>query len=223
MLRLVYLAFVAWASLFVAVLNDEASEAVPATTTTAESPWTGNPLIIGDLSADSHYSEETVPQVPALPTGLTYDPISTTSTLPIVETTTTVPLRQWEGAIHEEYGPGTGCTRDEASIVARAMWDVGASDASVEWMLYVISRESLCDPSAHNGDRSTGDDSYGLCQQNNLSGWFKEGSLLGDYDRFSFATDFTLNAESCAVMWAECGKGPWTRGDYGCSTPAELR
>lgn len=223
MLRLVYLAFASWASLFVAVLNEEAREAAPTTTTTTESPWAGDPLIVGSLSADNHSSEEAIPQVPALPDGVTYAPVTTSPTLPPVQTTTTVPPREWEGDIHEEYGDGTGCTQEEANIVARAMWDVGASDSSVEWMLYVISRESTCDSSVHNGDRSTGDDSYGLCQQNNLSGWFDEGSLLENYDRFAFASDFDLNAEACAVMWAECGKGPWTRGDYGCSTPKELR
>lgn len=202
MLRLVYLAFASWASLFVAVLNEEAREATPTITTVIEAPSTTVEIVRQEVTS-------------------TTIPATTSTTIP--PTTTTVPLPQWEGDIHEEYGDGTGCTREEANIVARAMWDVGASDSSVEWMLYVISRESTCDSSVHNGDRSTGDDSFGLCQQNNLSGWFDEGALLENYDRFAFASDFALNAESCAVMWAECGKGPWTRGDYGCSTPRELR
>lgn len=202
MLRLVYLAFASWASLFVAVLSEEAREATSTITTVIEAPSTTVEVV---------RQEVTPTTIPA-----------TTSTA-IPTTTITVPLPRWEGDIHEEYGDGTGCTQEEANIVARAMWDVGASDSSVEWMLYVISRESTCDSSVHNGDRSTGDDSFGLCQQNNLSGWFDEGALLENYDRFAFASDFALNAESCAVMWAECGKGPWTRGDYGCSTPRELR
>ena len=104
------------------------------------------------------------------------------------------------------------------------MWAVGANDTSVLWMLETISRESLCDPAAHNDNISgSGDDSWGLCQQNTLAGWWSTGGLLADYDRFSFATDFDLNARSCAAMWAECGRRPWIRGDYGCSLPEELR
>lgn len=189
---------------------------VTAPTTTVEVPvWTVVPFS-PPLSADMHDSEEWVPQVPALPEGVIYTDIVPT-------TTTTIPLPEWTGRIPEEYGPGSGCTQEKANIIARAMWDRGALDSSVEWMLYVVSRESLCNSDAHNGDRSTGDDSWGLCQQNNLSGWFNEGKLLENYDRFAFADDFALNAESCAVMWEECGKGPWTRGDYGCRTPKELR
>lgn len=138
-------------------------------------------------------------------------------------TSTTVALPTWEGSLPEVYGEGSGCTREEASIIARALWDLGANDDSVKKMLRIISRESLCDSSAHNDNTRTRDDSWGLCQQNNLSGWFNEGKLLENYDRFAFASDFALNAESCAVMWAECSVGPWNYGNYYCSTPRELR
>lgn len=140
-----------------------------------------------------------------------------------LSTTSTVPLTEWTGTLPEVYGEGSGCTQEEASIIARALWDRGASDDSVKDMLRIISRESGCDSSAHNGNTRTRDDSWGLCQQNNLSGWFNEGKLLENYDRFAFADDFAYNAESCAVMWAECGVGPWNYGNYYCSTPRELR
>lgn len=156
-------------------------------------------------------------------TEVTYDTVVETTVPYEVTEIGGEPIYDWLGRIPEEYGEGSGCTRAEASRVAIAMREVGASDDSIEWMLYVISRESLCDPAAHNGNRNTGDDSWGLCQQNNLSGWFNEGKLLENFDRFAFADDFDLNARSCAVMWAECSKGPWTRGDYGCYTPKELR
>lgn len=143
-----------------------------------------------------------------------YHLASTTTT-----TTTTEVLRVWKGKIPEVYGEGSGCTQQEASIIARAFWDVGAFDKDVEWALGIISRESSCDSSAHNDNSRTRDDSWGLCQQNVLSGWFNEGKLLENYDRFSFANDFELNAESCALMWAECGRGPWNYGNYYCSTP----
>ena len=140
-----------------------------------------------------------------------------------LSTTSTAPLPEWTGSIPEVYGEGSGCTQEEASIIARAMWDQGASDDSVKKMLNIVSRESLCDPSAHNGNRNTMDDSWGLCQQNNLSGWFNEGKLLENYDRFAFADDFAYNAESCALMWSVCSVGPWNYGNYYCSTPRELR
>lgn len=140
---------------------------------------------------------------------------------PASSTTSTLP--PWTGNIHEEYGPDTGCTPNEATRVAAAMRNEGANNRSIEWMLYVISRESLCDPAAHNGDRSTGDDSWGLCQINNLAGFYNSDGILADYDRFAFATDFDLNAQACARLWAVCGRGPWTKGDYGCRTPQELR
>jgi len=226
MFRLVSLAFASWVSLFVAVLNDEAKDSAPPPTTTTEVAWSGNPLIIQPLSADSHESEESIPQVPAIPNGVTYEgeggPEPTSHYLSST-TTTLVPLPVWEGSIPEVYGEGSGCSQAKANIIARAMWDRGANDDSVKNMLRIISRESLCDSSAHNGNTRTRDDSWGLCQQNNLSGWFNEGKLLENYDRFAFADDFAYNAESCAVMWAECGVGPWNYGNYYCSTPRELR
>lgn len=140
----------------------------------------------------------------------------------VVTTTTTAPLA-WQGALPEHYGPGTGCNREQASTIAIVMWGAGASDDSVEWMLKTISRESKCDSAAYNGNRSTGDNSYGLCQINALAGWFKPGHLLESFDPDRFATDFTYNARACALLWSKCGRGPWNYGNYYCSTPSELR
>lgn len=135
-------------------------------------------------------------------------------------TTTTLPgPPAWTGPLPEHYGAGSGCTPAEATIVAHHMWDRGASDDTVEWMLATISRESTCDPAAHNGNRNTGDDSYGLCQINALAGWFRDGQLLDDIDPNRFANDFEHSAYACATLWAECGRGPWNYGDYYCRTP----
>lgn len=175
------------------------------------------------VSIDEPEVVETTETPETTTTAVTYDTVVETTVPYEVTEIGGEPIYDWLGRIPEEYGEGSGCTRAEASRVAIAMREVGASDESIEWMLYVISRESLCDPAAHNGNRNTGDDSWGLCQQNNLSGWFNEGKLLENFDRFAFANDFDLNARSCAAMWAECSKGPWTRGDYGCYTPKELR
>lgn len=128
----------------------------------------------------------------------------------------------WTGPLPAYYGGDTNCDRDQATIIARAMWAEGASDDTVEWMLWVISRESGCDSSAHNGNRNTGDDSWGLCQLNVLAGFFRPGEILAAYDPYSFGADFAHSAAACARLWAECGRGPWTKGDYGCRTPREL-
>lgn len=228
MIRLVCMAASAWLALAVSVLAEENrenayQEAPPSTTAVV---WNGNPLVLSDLSADMHDSEEWTPQVPnPVYTGYQGEggQEPTSYYLSTTTTTTTVPLPEWTGSIPEVYGEGSGCTPEEASIVARALWDRGASDDTVTKMLRIISRESLCDPSAHNGNRNTRDDSWGLCQQNNLSGWFDKGKLLENYDRFAFADNFAYNAEACAVMWEECSVGPWNYGNYYCSTPKELR
>jgi len=138
-------------------------------------------------------------------------PTTTTSTLP--------PLRQWEGPIPEQYGAGSGCTREEAGIVARAFWTRGATDDTVLWALGMISRESTCDSAAHNGNRRTGDDSWGLCQINALAGHFGSNGIVAWYDRFRFAVDFGYNADACAHLWSVCGRGPWNYGDYYCEQP----
>lgn len=218
---------------FLEEVNDSAEAVAPppaAVSEVSDIAHPMNPFALQSLSADMHSSEVEIPAVADLPPGITYEPldkapepIATVEITAPPTTTTLPPPRTWEGRISEVYGEGSGCSQAKANIIAREMWGVGASDDTVEWMLYVISRESLCRSSAHNDNRNTMDDSWGLCQQNNLSGWFDEGSLLEDFDRFSFANDFEMNARSCAVMWAECGKGPWNYGNYYCSTPRELR
>jgi hypothetical protein len=132
---------------------------------------------------------------------------------------TSPPQREWTGAIPSYYGGTTGCSQTNATLIARAMWNVGANDAQVYRMLNIVSRESTCDSAAYNGNRRTGDDSWGFAQQNSLSGWFDPGQLLAGYDRFAFATDPALNARAVAAMYARCGFGPWNYGNYYCRRP----
>ena len=99
------------------------------------------------------------------------------------------------------------------------MWDVGANNDQVYRMLNIVSRESGCDSSAYNGNRRTGDDSWGFCQLNSLAGFFRSGGILEDYNRWSFAGNPRHNAEACAALYARCGFGPWVKGDYGCRRP----
>ena len=128
-------------------------------------------------------------------------------------------VRQWAGPRPAYYGAGSECSPGEATEVAHAMWDVGANDAEIERMLGIISRESGCDSGAVNMNSRTKDASHGLCQQNSLASWFKQGQLLGHIDRWAFPNDFSLNAYSCALMWSRCSFGPWNYGNYYCRRP----
>lgn len=129
---------------------------------------------------------------------------------------------QWNGSIPEYYGTGTGCTQEQATIVANIMWAKGASDDTVTWMLKTMSRESTCDSSVVNDNPRTSDNSWGLCQLNVLSGHFGSNGILNGWDRYRFAYDFVYNVEACVHLWTVCGRGPWNYGNYYCSKPSEL-
>mgnify|MGYP006883056932 FL=1 len=133
--------------------------------------------------------------------------------------TTLPPRREWTGSIPSHYGSTTGCSQANATLIAHAMWDVGANDSQVYRMLNIVSRESGCDSSAYNGNRRTGDDSWGFCQLNSLAGFFRSGGILENYNRWSFAGNPRHNAQACAALYARCGFGPWIKGDYGCRKP----
>ena len=130
----------------------------------------------------------------------------------------TTVVAAWTGNIPVQPG-GKGCTQANADLIANAMWDVGANDSQVQKMLLIVSRESGCDSSAYNGNRRTGDDSWGFCQQNALAGFFRPGQILASYNRYAFAADPGLNARSCAAMYAACGFHPWNKPYYGCRRP----
>jgi len=143
------------------------------------------------------------------------DPPTTTTTT----TTTVPPLPTWTGPRPAYYGGNTGCSQANANLIARAMWNVGADDWAVEQMLYIVSRESGCDSSAYNGNRRTGDDSWGFCQLNVLAGFFRSGQILASFSPYRFAADPWHNAQACAALYRACGFGPWIKGDYGCRPP----
>ena len=125
----------------------------------------------------------------------------------------------WTGPRPSYYGAGTGCSQQNANLIANAMWNVGAQNWAVEKMLGIISRESGCSSAAYNGNRRTGDDSWGFCQLNVLAGFFRSGQILGAYNPYSFAGNPAHNAAACAKLYSVCGFGPWTKGDYGCRRP----
>jgi hypothetical protein len=137
------------------------------------------------------------------------DPPTTTTSTTTTTTTTVPPLPQlptWTGPRPAYYGGNTGCSQGNANLIARAMWNVGASDWAVEQMLYIVSRESGCDSSAYNGNRRTGDDSWGFCQLNVLAGFFRSGQILAAYNPYSFAYNPWHNAQACAAYLFSC---PW--------------
>ena len=124
----------------------------------------------------------------------------------------------WTGPRPAYYGGGTGCSQANANLIANAMWNVGAQNWAVEKMLGIVSRESGCDSAAYNGNRRTGDDSWGFCQLNVLAGFFRSGQILAAYNPYSFAGNPTHNAAACAKLYSVCGFGPWTK-PYGCRRP----
>ena len=125
----------------------------------------------------------------------------------------------WQGSRPAYYGGGTGCSQYMADVVANAMWARGASNNAVTNMLAIISRESGCNSAAFNGNTSTGDQSYGLCQINALAGFFRPGQILSGYSPSAFAGNPEHNAAACAALWARCGFHPWQKGNYGCHRP----
>ena len=125
----------------------------------------------------------------------------------------------WNGPRPAYYGGGSGCSQANANLIANAMWNVGAQNWAVEKMLGIVSRESNCNSAAHNGNRRTGDDSWGFCQLNVLAGFFRSGQILSAYNPYSFAGNPSHNAAACAKLYSVCGFGPWIKGDYGCRRP----
>jgi hypothetical protein len=125
----------------------------------------------------------------------------------------------WTGPRPAYYGGGSGCSQANANLIANAMWNVGAQNWAVEQMLGIVSRESNCNSAAHNGNRRTGDDSWGFCQLNVLAGFFRSGQILSAYNPYSFAGNPSHNAAACAKLYSVCGFGPWIKGDYGCRRP----
>ena len=165
-------------------------------------------------------------RIPTLPSGEPALPRPPTPSHPSVTgsvanwppPTTPPPAPGWNGRI-PSYRPGGGCEKWKADSIARSMWNVGASNAAVERMLLIVSRESNCNSGAHNGNRGTGDDSWGICQLNALAGFFGSNGILGGFNRFAFASNFAHNADACAKLYSVCGFGPWTKPTYGCRRP----
>ena len=98
-----------------------------------------------------------------------------------------------------------------------------------DWAKRIMWRESRCEGTAHNGNRGTGDDSYGLFQVNRFKG--KWGDSYIDLGAWFDASGYTLTVmrtpvgavKAAGALFEACGKGPWNRGNYYCSGSGELR
>lgn len=128
----------------------------------------------------------------------------------------------WTGPL-PNYGGRGACTQQEANDVSERFAAAGASWDSQLRMLTIFSRETGCDHTKRNQNSNTGDDSFGPCQLNALSGHFGPNGVLKGWDRWRILTDWYYAIDACVTMWITCGFGPWNYGNYYCSKPAELR
>ncbi len=96
-----------------------------------------------------------------------------------------------------------------------AFANAGASVNTQDFFVFVAWRESRCTQTAHNGDRSTGDDSYGLFQINMLpkalgplmTSWGYTGQML---------LDGGTNIQATVRLWQHVGTCAWIKPNY-CS------
>lgn len=82
------------------------------------------------------------------------------------------------------------------------------------WMISVAWRESRCQPDAHNGDRSTGDDSYGLFQINALGGLREELVKTCGISNPQVLLDGETNIACTGNLYRRYGYKPWDPGTY---------
>lgn len=116
------------------------------------------------------------------------------------------------------------CTLADATTIAQAFRNAGASVSTARWAVYVASREGGCNYQAVRVVARTHDASYCTFQLNAARGGpLSPSGLLGRLG-FTPAT-VTSSLSSCAAaavaLWSACGKGPWIRGDYSCHRPNE--
>lgn len=99
--------------------------------------------------------------------------------------------------------------------IRSAFASAGASVNTQDFFVFVAWRESRCEQTAHNGNRSTGDNSYGLFQINLLPNAL--GPLMSSwgYDAGNLLNGFT-NVQAAVRLWQYCGQGPWIR-PYSCN------
>ena len=120
------------------------------------------------------------------------------------------------------YSQRPACNYQQASVIAGQFANRGASVSTQQWAIYVASREGGCNYLAVRVNAASGDDSHCTFQLNARSGGpLSPAGVLGKlgWTRTSVKASLENCAAAAAALWAQCGKGPWIQGDYGCRKP----
>ena len=124
------------------------------------------------------------------------------------------------------YSGRPACTYTQAGVIATQFAARGASIATQQWAIYVASREGGCNYLATNINSRTNDASHCAFQLNAIvgDGWYgplHPKGLLGKLGWTPASAKASLEncAAAAAALWAECGKLPWTKPNYGCRRP----
>jgi len=83
-----------------------------------------------------------------------------------------------------------------------------------EWMAAVAWRESRCQSHAHNDNRGTGDDSYGLFQINTLGYLWREVQERCLVSQRADLLNVATNIACAAALYQKYGYAPWDSGHY---------
>lgn len=122
------------------------------------------------------------------------------------------------------YAGRPACSLEQAAQIAAGFAAVGASTSTQHWAVYVASRESGCDYTALNVNRSTRDRSVCMHQLNaHPGGPLAPGGVLTEagWTIETATASFVSCVAAAADLWSVCGRGPWTHGDYTCRRPQE--
>lgn len=141
-----------------------------------------------------------------------------------------LPAPQWANWSHWRitaegvpyYSGRPACNYQQASVIAGQFANRGASVSTQQWAIYVASREGGCNYLAVRVNAASGDDSHCTFQLNARSGGpLSPAGVLGKlgWTRTSVKASLENCAAAAAALWAQCGKGPWIQGDYGCRRP----
>lgn len=89
-----------------------------------------------------------------------------------------------------------------AADIYAVMLKAGFDPVRAETMTAIALRESAGDPTAHNGDKNTGDDSYGLTQINWLVPQVRNLCLRNGVTDPAMLLDPAINAKIAFALWA---------------------
>lgn len=103
-----------------------------------------------------------------------------------------------------------GAGRVAPEALYQALRGQGLPPAAAAALVSIAGRESSYSPTAYNGDRSTGDDSYGLFQINLLNGgWAPYLEAHGMRDPAQSLRTVAGSVEAAALIYKNSGLNPW--------------